>query len=159
MLDQGHRIDLLQRAVEAMAEQMVQLQAELSTLRSEAEASSQRQRHLMARADQIDAMQASLSALEDRLVLVSRRSKQAPRPSKQPIHQQQKRNSRRTKQRQRGLIVILLGGLSLFGGLALALRAKRFQREAIPAVSESMTRCGQANAGSSLKPLMASCKI
>ena len=73
MPEQGHRIERMQHAVEAMAEQMLQLQAELAALRAEAEASNQRQLHLMARTDQIDAMQASLFAYEQQQQLIPRK--------------------------------------------------------------------------------------
>jgi hypothetical protein len=117
MPEQGHRIERLQHAVEAMAEQMLQLQAELAALRAEAEASNQRQLHLMARTDQIDAMQASLFAYEQQQQLIPRK-----RPG------------------LRRLTVILLSMVLIGGGMSLAIRAVQFQREVIPASDEPVDR-------------------
>lgn len=133
MHDQEDRIELLHRAVEAMAEQILQLQAELSSMRAEAAASNQRQRYMMARVDQIDAMQASLSALEQ-WVLANNKLNHTPRKPQRSIHRQVNPVRRRSSLQRLGLI--MLGVLPLFVGLVMALRGLLSQREAISIVRD-----------------------
>jgi hypothetical protein len=136
MLDRTDRIDFLQHAVETLAEQMLQLHGELASLRTEVEASEQRQLHLMARADQMEAIQVSLSALEHQL---SASRKPRPMVNGEIDPRQAKRSGRWLVLRRFALVI--LSATSLLIGLALALRTLLIQREPQPPlIRETATR-------------------
>ncbi len=118
MQEQSSQLDLLQRAVETMAEQLLAIDNDLAMIRRQIQASEQLQRHLMSRVDEIDAIRANLSLVERRLLL----------------NRTPNQKSRRRASARRRLTWILLGLVSLLGGWIFTFRASLFKQSEHAAV-------------------------
>lgn len=128
MVDQTNPQNLLNHTLQAMSEHMLQIQSEVSSLRTEMQELAQMQLYLLAKADLVDAMQVNLNALEEQLAAVRQPRQNRQRPASGAVTQKARRakHSRQARMMRR-FALIVFSAMSVISGIVLAVRSLPIQ--------------------------------